>query len=431
MNKRRIGITIAAISVTVMLCLLGFSACSSGCDHLKKFYVTGNSATCTENGNIACWYCYDCGKFFNESGEMLTESNIYIPSSGGHNWGNWRKDTDDCTKGGVSYRTCKNCGAKEKKPLEPGEHYIKSTWSFDDDEHWHGCSVCGMCLETEPHRYDEDGDCICGYNIYDAMDNEFEFEENYDGTWTIAEYLGEETAVSIPQVYRGGAVTEIGYGAFDNSDVRTVELPDSLLSIGAYAFRGTALTEIVIPSGVTEIGEYAFGDCDSLESVTIPFVGERADHSGRTHFGYIFGASYASDNEYYVPDSLQDVVVTGGEVIAEDAFYGCGNLTSVTLPDSVTSIGNGAFKECYGLTEITLSGGLTGMAFDAFVGCTAIETATMPAFAVEYIPQDSLKTVVLTSGESIPAEAFYNCDTLTSVTIPSSVTEVGENAFYG
>ncbi|MBE5751831.1 MAG: leucine-rich repeat domain-containing protein, partial [Clostridiales bacterium] len=103
--------------------------------------------------------------------------------------------------------------------------------------------------------------------------------------------------------------------------------------------------------------------------------------------------------------ALQTVVITSGDTIGEYAFIGCDSLTSVTIPDSVTTIG-----------------------YAAFYGCP-IQSATIPAIACKSIKNSALQTVVITSGDTIGDRAFQNCRGLTSVTISNSVTTIGNDAF--
>ena len=185
-------------------------------------------------------------------------------------------------------------------------------------------------------------------------------------------------------------------------------IPDdgSVTSIGEYAFYGSGLTSIVIPDNVTSIGEYAFYGCSSLTSITIPFVGEKADGTGYTYFGYIFGNDY-------VPASLKEVIITGGTSIGSSAFYGCSGLISVTIPDSVTSIGNGSFEDCSGMTNFVIPDSVTSVGDSAFSGCSGLTSITIP---------DSVT--------SISSYVFSGCSGLTSITIPDSVTSIGSHAFY-
>ena len=152
--------------------------------------------------------------------------------------------------------------------------------------------------------------------------------------------------IAIPATYKGKPVTQILPGAFQQSYIQAITIPDT----------------------VTSIGENAFKDCTSLTPITIP-------------------------------DSVTS--------IGASAFEGCTGLTSVMIPDSVTSIGENAFKGC------------------------PIETATIPALAANHINNSQLKTVTITSGKSIGESVFSGCKGLTSITIPDSVTSIGENAFKG
>ena len=98
--------------------------------------------------------------------------------------------------------------------------------------------------------------------------------------------------------------------------------------------------------------------------------------------------------------------------IGQGAFYGCNGLTSVTISAGVTTIGQGAFWGCTGLTSVTIPAGVTTIGQDAFLGCTGLTSVTIPA-----------------SVATISQAAFYDCTSLTSVTIPASVTTIGQNAF--
>ncbi|MGM9820441.1 MAG: leucine-rich repeat protein [Candidatus Onthomorpha sp.] len=175
------------------------------------------------------------------------------------------------------------------------------------------------------------------------------------------------------------SVTSIGSSAFKNcSSLTSVTIPNSVTSIGGSAFAFcSGLTSVTIPNSVTSIGNNAFGDCNNLTSITIP-------------------ESVTSIGNY--------------------AFYGCSNLTSITIPNSVTSIGNNAFRVCSRLTTLN---------FNA-INCSDFSSDS------DDLPFRNCPISTINIGDGvqrIPAYFAYNLDSLTSVTIPNSVTSIGNNAF--
>ena len=130
-----------------------------------------------------------------------------------------------------------------------------------------------------------------------------------------------------------------------------------------------------------------------------------------------------------IPDSVTS--------IGDSTFYGCSGLTSVTIPGSVTSIGLMAFERCSGLTSVTIPDGVTSIGESAFSGCSGLMSVTIPD-SVTSIGRDAfygcscLTSVTIGNGvTSIGWYAFYGCSGLTSVTIPDSVTSIGSSAFSG
>ena len=156
---------------------------------------------------------------------------------------------------------------------------------------------------------------------------------------------------SLENVTIGSGVTSICNEAFYNCpSIESVTIGSSVESIGSNTFAWcTSLTSVTIGNSVETIGYYAFGACSSLVSITLPFIGYSTENTNYTNFGYIFGASSYRYNSSYVPTSLKTVVVTGDTSIDSYAFYGCTSLTSVTICESVTSIGDSAFGGCSGL----------------------------------------------------------------------------------
>ena len=197
------------------------------------------------------------------------------------------------------------------------------------------------------------------------------------------------TSINIPN-----SVTTIGNGAFSRcSSLISINIPNSVTTIGNGAFsRCSSLISINIPNSVTTIGRGAFSRCNSLTSITIPnsvvtiignpfyfwygnlyneskaFIYE--DHvlfnkNKTTLIAYI-----AREKNYTIPNSVT--------TIGEGAFNGCHFLTSIKIPNSVTTIGEGAFNGCYSLTSINIPNSVTTIGKLAFNGCYSLTSINIP-----------------------------------------------------
>ena len=133
-----------------------------------------------------------------------------------------------------------------------------------------------------------------------------------------------------------------------------------------------------------------------------------------------------------IPSEIDNLPVT---VIGNSVFYGCTNLTSVTIPDSITSIEQSAFEKCTNLTSVIIPESVTDIEAYAFVDCASLTSLTIPEniTTIEnavFAGCISLTSVTIpNSVTKIKDEAFYGCTNLTSVTIPESLTYIGGRAF--
>ena len=191
-----------------------------------------------------------------------------------------------------------------------------------------------------------------------------------------------------------------------------------------------SIKRVILGSGVVSIGDYAFGGfedgCTSLTSVHIP---ESVTSIGDSAF---YGCT--SLTSIYIPESVTSI---------GDAFYGCTSLTSVYIPESVTSIEGGILGECTSLTSVYIPKGVTSIENSAFYGCTSLTSVYIPE-GVTTIGDGAFKNCTSLTSIHIPegvttigdASSWYDgvfeeCSSLTSIYIPRSVTSIGRNAFKG
>ncbi|MBQ9945597.1 MAG: leucine-rich repeat protein [Clostridia bacterium] len=346
-------------------------------------------------------------------------------------------------------------------------HAFHNTGYYNDNENW------------------EDGVLYLSKVLYDANTDISGIYTVKDGTTSIGSYAFDDnkllTGIEIPD-----SVTTIGSYTFRAcTALSSITFPESVTTIGVCAFDScTALTSITFSEGVTDIGNYAFRDCTALESITFP------DSVVNIGYDVIYNTAYYNNDAnwengvLYVGNHIIEVngvkgayeIKPGTKTVASFSYNE--ELTSVSVPDSVTSLQYYEFIGCTSLEKIDLPDTLIDIYADAFHGTAFFsndenyennilylekyliagkpsehvwneeigDLEKIPGVSGDVIVKDGTKYIVNNafqycfdvetlklpdSLEYIGMSAFAGCNDLTEVVLPENVSFVGHSAFCG
>lgn len=258
--------------------------------------------------------------------------------------------------------------------------------------------------------------------------------------------LSNVKSIEIPK-----SVTDIGDFAFTGCGVITFEIPDTVKNIGKGLFAKCKqltevnfpislteipdytfyhclnLTQYMVPEQVVQIGRCAFEGCFNLETVNLPEGLEVIDENAFNTKESNFSTDEWNSRKELVSISLPSTLTTIGDF----AFRGC-CFEKVVVPDSVVNYGGGIFDYCKNLKEVHLPKGLEKL--NGFEECTALETVKIPdtvkEISVTAFRNSGIITMELPNGlEKIGDEAFYGCNNIEDIVIPKTVTNIGRIAF--
>lgn len=353
-----------------------------------------------------------------------------------------------CTLPAQYYKSCV-CGKTGDICFDYGDtidHKYSSAWTFDSTAHWHK-AICGCDVISNytPHQ-NLNGFCSTCSRPLNSTPGVM-YDLSADGTNALViGYEGTEETVVIAEEYQGKPVTEIYNGAFENNSfIKTVILPDNLVTIGENAFYCcTALKSVMIGNSVTTIKDYAFYICSSLSTIqignsvtfigncafygcallelteisdTVTNIGNKAfSNCANVQFNVYDNGKYlgTKSNPYFalittVNQNKSTIIIHDEtKIIADYAFAYCQRLSSIVIPDSVFSISNSAFYNCSSLKSVVIPDSVNSIGDWAFSDCTSLTSIAIP-------------NSVTTIGDG----AFSNCSSLTSIAIPDSVTTIG------
>jgi len=390
-------------------------------------------------------------------------------------------------------------GGKVTVTPKPNEGYIVTDVTFKDDRGYYAFTTYtnGYQYWIENNT---GSNIIVKVEFSRKSESGFTYKVISSNNIAITGYQGTDSVITIPSKITDNGVeytvTSIGDRAFDgNSDIKSVTIPNTVTNIGESAFSYPDLTSLTVPNSVKTIGEYAFADVKNViyhgsatgspwgaltvngivdgncifadaekthltayitnhnkdEKIDIPesviTIGEKAfDYTWATQYddAYYFGneenpylilwrlANYFNDSvitSYEIKDGckyiysrafenqygLESVTIPNSVIsIGKFAFFGCNILKSVVIPNSVKIIGDDVFGNCYELKSATLGNSVIKIGNRAFCECYKLSSINIP-------------NSVTTIGEG----AFCDCGDIESITIPKSVLTIGNKAFSG
>jgi len=292
----------------------------------------------------------------------------------------------------------------------------------------------GNCGDTVTWSLDDAG--VLTVSGTGAM-TDYAFDSSIQGT--NAPWYSHKEAITT--VVIGEGITYVGSYAFMNLErVTSVNLPSTLVKIGGHSFQHLRqLTSVILPDGLNMIGEYAFYGSTFAELhlpsnlKTLSFFAISAQKVYIDTLQHWLNLELLPDTVNWISESAAsplahnsgalyiggklatDIVIPDGAAeIRPYCFYQLTTMKSITLPGSVTTIGEGAFWGCDGLTEVEIPDSVTNLGDCVFMECENLTTAKVPSGLT-----------------NIPRRTFSGCVKLANFTLPETVTDIYESAFEG
>ncbi|MBR2341048.1 MAG: leucine-rich repeat domain-containing protein [Clostridia bacterium] len=372
------------------------------------------------------------------------------------------KAYETCKRENCEYTTYEEIGLAEHSFLDgfcetcelPDPDYNASlglAFTLSEDETYYSVSGMGTCTDTDiviPATYKKLPVTAIAANAF-ANDTKLK-SVTIPSSITLMEQNAFSFCTKLESVY----IADLA-DWFNITFANAFANPLNLYAKTLYA-NDQAVVDLVVPDAITEIKQYAFYWYSGLKSVVIPesvtALGTGCFTSAYNLESVTINGSIKTLQGFSNCRKLTSITIAGDvEQIASSAFFGCESLKEMTIPETVKSIGANSFSDCIALTSIVIPDSVTNVGSSAFMDCSAMTSITAPFVGAregdrknnflgyffgapryednkKYVPQ-SLKTVVVTRGE-IADFAFYYCEKVESITLPSTIKTIGEKTFY-
>jgi len=260
-------------------------------------------------------------------------------------------------------------------------------------------------------------------------------------------YYGKNiTSITLPE-----SINSIGESAFHGCvSISSIDIPNAVVSIEESAFYSCSLKSITIPSTLQSVGSNAFRYCSKITILDIPvsvksigrgaFIGCKLSiDSQNPYFSIVDSVLYNKDKTILIQSfsmSKNFIIPSTVTTIRQYAFIDC-PIVSITIPSSVTEIGNSAFYNAYNLKSVTIPSSITKINDSTFTDCQVLQKVIIPSSVTsigDYAFDGcflKLKTITIPeSVTSLGKYSFGNCSALDSILIPASLKTIGDSAFY-
>ena len=386
------------------------------------------AATCTETGLTEGKHCSRCN-------EILVDQTTVAAL--GHDYGSVVTTSPTCTNQGYTTYTC-HCGnsyvANEIAALghtEVIDSAVEPTCDKNGLTEGKHCTSCGINTVSQEtisplgHSW-ENGICtVC--NIYKPSEGlTYELNSNLSSYTVTGIGTCTDSKIVIPSTYNGLPVTHIGDAAFYNTYITSIRLGESIVSIGQMSFYNCySLKNIYINENLSFVAPYGFYNAPISN---VYYSGTVSDWCQISFGNYLSNPLNNAGALYFNNELATDLIIPNGvSSINELSFYKCTSIVSVTLPQSVKTIGASAFANCSNISNVYFNGTI-----DEWLKISFADYWSNPLSneASLYIEMEKVTELCISNEHSTIKEyALSGCRSLISLYIAEGITEIGANAF--